>query len=193
MLALGQPAHQSKSLVIPEQPRAMVRSLYSEVVARHPVGIPKGADMKALSPYLSKSLLHRIDLARACEDDYYRGHKGSTNKPDIEWLEFGLFTGGMEQASPRAFRTEREQPEEDGSVRVNVRLTWGSPSKPWIWRVGVIVVLENGHSLVDDVLFLSEEKPSEVESRLSELLTAGCNGPHWIGYRKQKGGLEQQW
>jgi hypothetical protein len=184
MLALGQLAWQSKPVGTPEQPREMVRSLYSEVVARHPVGIPKGADMKALSPYLSKSLLHRIDLARACEDDYYRGHKGSTNKPDIEWLEFGLFTGGMEQASPRAFHTEREQPEEDGSVRVNVRLTWGSPSEPWIWRVVAIVVLENGHPLVDDVLFLSEEKPSEVESRLSELLTAGCNGPHWIGYRK---------
>jgi hypothetical protein len=191
MLALGQLAHQSKSLVIPEQSRAMVRSLYSEVVARHPVGIPKGADMKALSPYLSKSLLHRIDLARACEDDYYRGHKGSTNKPDIEWLEFGLFTGGMEKAGPRDFHIERTHAEKDGSFRVNVKLTWGARSEPWVWRVVAVVVRENGHFAVDDVIFLKEEE-DDVESRLSELLTAGCNGPHWIGYRKQKGGLEQQ-
>ena len=183
MLALGQLAHQSKPLGIPEQPRVTVRNLYSEVVARHPVGIPKGADMKALAPYLSKSLLHRIDLARACEDDYYRGHKGSTNKPDIEWLEFGLFTGAMEQAGPRAYYIEGTQPEKDGSFRVNVRLKWGSRSEPWVWRVAAIMVQENGHFFIDDVVFL-KEKESDVESRLSEILTAGCNGPHWIGYGK---------
>jgi hypothetical protein len=131
-LALGQPARQSKPSSPPEQPVAMVRSLYHEVVVRHPVGIPKGANMQAFAPYLSKSLLHRIDLARACERDYYRRHQNPNLKPPIDWLEFGLFTGGNENVSPRTFDIERTQSEKDGSFRVNVRLTWGRSPKPWI-------------------------------------------------------------
>ena len=191
MLVLGQLAHQSKPPSVPEQPEAMVRSLYNEVVARHPVGIPRDADMKAVAPYLSKSLLHRIELALACEDDYYRRHQNPNEKPQIEWLEFGLFTGGNEKVSPRTFDVEKTQSEKDGSFRVYVRLTWGSPSKPWIWRVAAMVVQENGHFVVDDVVFLADEN-LDVESRLSKTLTAGCDGSRWIGYGKQRDDLKQQ-
>lgn len=184
MLALGQLAQPSKPAGAHVQPTVMVRSLYSEVVARHPNGIPKGADMKALAPFLSKSLLHRIDLARACENDYYRGHKGSTNKPEFDWLEFGLFTGANELVSPDAFHIERTQPERDGSFRVNVRLSSGPHSEPWIWHVVPIVLREKGHFAVDDVIFLKDEKNLETQSRLSEILAGPCNGPHWIGYGK---------
>jgi hypothetical protein len=182
MLALGQLTHQNKPPSAPERPEAMVRSLYHEVVARHPVGIPGDADMKTFAPYLSKALLHRIDLAHVCEDDYYRRHQNPNEKPQIEWLEFGLFSGGNEKGSPRAFHIERTQSEKDGSFRVYVRLTWGSPSKPWIWRVAAIVVQEKGHSVVDDVVFLKDEKLDDDESRLSEILTLGCDGPRWVGY-----------
>lgn len=192
MLALGQFAHQSKLHSVAEQPEAMVRNLYREVVARHPVGIPGDADMKTFAPYLSKSLLHRIDLALACEDDYYRRHQTPNEKPQIEWLEFGLFTGGNEKVSPRALHVERTQSEKDGSFRVYVRLTWGPPSNPWIWRVAAIVVQENGHFLVDDVIFLKDEKTLEDESSLSETLASGCEGPHWVGYGKQPNDLKQQ-
>src|SRR5215467_13412823 len=54
--AIGQPG-QSKAPGAPKQPEATVRSLYREVVARHPVGIPGGADKNVFAPYLSKSLL----------------------------------------------------------------------------------------------------------------------------------------
>jgi hypothetical protein len=190
MLALGQLAHQSKPPSVPEQPEAMVQSLYNEVVARHPVGIPRDADMKALAPYLSKSLLHRIDSALACESDYYRQHQNPNEKPQIEWLEFGLFTGGNEKVSPRAFDVERTQSEKDGSFRVYVRLTWGSPSKPWIWRVVAVVVQEGGHFVVDDVIFLKDENLDDVESRLSETLASGCDGPRWVGFGKQRDKLK---
>jgi hypothetical protein len=191
VLALGQLTQQSKTPSVPNQPEAMVRSLYSEVVARHPVGIPRDADMKALAPYLSKSLLHRIDLALACESDYYRQNRNPKVKPQIEWLEFGLFTGGNEKVSPRAFDVERTQSEKDGSFRVYVRLAWGSPSKPWIWHVASIVVRENGHFVVDDVIFLKDET-LDAELRLSEILASGCDGAHWIGYGKGRNDFRQQ-
>jgi hypothetical protein len=191
MLGLGQLAHQSKQSSVPEQPDAMVRSLYNRVVTRHPVGIPRDAEMKTFAPYLSKSLLHRIDLALACEDDYYRRHQNPSEKPEIEWLEFGLFTGGNEKVSPRAFDVERTQSHNDGSFRVYVRLTWGSHSKPWIWRVSLIAVQENGRFVVDDVIFLKDEE-LHVESRLSETLSAGCDGSRWTGYGKQGNDLKQQ-
>jgi hypothetical protein len=129
-LALGQPAHQSKPPSVPKRPEAVVRSLYREVVARHPVGIPRDADMKILALYLSKTLRHRIDLAVACSADWDRQHPDPNLKPEIAWLEFGFFRGRNEKASPRAFHVERTQSEKDGSFRVYVRLTWGRPRSP---------------------------------------------------------------
>ena len=43
--ALGQLAQQSRPPSVPKEAAAVVRSLYGEAVARHPVGIPKDADM----------------------------------------------------------------------------------------------------------------------------------------------------
>jgi len=110
-------------------PDALVRELYREVVARHPVGIPGDADMKIFALYLSKALLHRIDLAIACSADEARQHPDPNLKPEIAWLESGLFSGDDERTSPRAFHIERTQREKNGSFRVYVRLTWGSPPK----------------------------------------------------------------
>ncbi len=61
-LALGQPAYKGKPPGVPKRPEVMVRSLYREVIAHHPIGIPVGAKMKVFAPYLSKALLHRIDF-----------------------------------------------------------------------------------------------------------------------------------
>jgi hypothetical protein len=181
-LALGLPAPQGKSASLPNQPEALVQSLYTEVVARHPIGIPRDADMKIFSPYLSKALLHRIDVAVACAADYDRQYPNPNLKPPFAWLEAGLFSGDDEQAEPRAFQIERTQSEGDGSFRVYVRLTWGTPpEKPLIWQVAAVVVQEEGHFAVDDVIYLKDEN-RPVESRLSEYLSKGCDGPRWVGY-----------
>ena len=191
-LALGQSAHQSRPLSLPKQPEALVRSLYHEVVAHHPIGIPEGADMKIFAPYLSKTLLHRIDLAVACGKDWDRQFPNPHLKPPFAWLESGLFSGDDEQAEPRAFHIERTQSEKDGSFRVHVRLTWGAPAeKPWIWRVAAIVLRENGHYVLDDIIYLKDDN-REVESRLSEYLSAGCDGPRWVGYGERRDDLKQQ-
>ena len=71
-------------------------------------------------------------------------------------------------------------------MRVYVRLKWGPPSNPWIWRVVAVVAQENGRFVIDDVIFLKDEKTLDAESRLSEVLAAGCDGSRWIGYDKQR-------
>lgn len=195
-LALGQLARQSEPTTAPKQPEAMVRSLYREVVARHPVGIPKDADMKIFAPYLSKALLDRIDLAHACEDDYYRRYQKPNEKPSIEWLEFGLFTGGMEEAAPQKFRVLATEPKKDGSFRVYVELIilYGIPTdpEPLVWHVAATVVRENGQFAVDDVIFLKDYSTLEKEFRLSEVLRTGCKGPRWVGSPNQGNASKEQ-
>jgi len=126
-LALGQPIHQRKPASLPKQPEALVRSLYQKVAARQTVGIPHGADMKIFAPYLSKTLRHRIQLARACGNDWFRQHPGRSLKPPFVWLEAGLFSGANERTDPNAFVIEKAQSEKDGSFRVFVRLRGGKP------------------------------------------------------------------
>jgi len=138
--------------------------------------------MKVFAPYLSKALLHRIDLAAACADDWHRQYPEPNLKPAYGWLEIGLFSGANEQAAPSAFLIEKTQSEEDGSWRVYVRLTWGSHGKPWIWHVAAIVVRDDGHFVVDDVVYLEDEGTLQEEWRLSLALTDGCEGSRWVGY-----------
>ena len=191
-LALGQSSPPS----LPDQPEAFARSFYKWVVARHPVGLPGVADMKILAPYLSTALLHRIDLARACSHDWDRQHPGITIKPQVAWLESGLFSGQDERTGPNAFEIERTEKEKDGSSQVYVRLKWWetsdssadkwhtTPERPAIWQVGAIVTRENGHLVLDDVIFL-KDKFDPVDRRLSEVLAKGCDGPRWVGYRDE--------
>jgi hypothetical protein len=161
-------------------PDVVVRELYREVVARHPLGISVGGDLKVFAPYLSKALLQRIDLANACLDDWYRQNLDPNSKPP--GLEGGLFTGDDLRAEPQAFHIEKSQTEKDGSIRVYVRLTHDEPGeRPWIWRVAAILVRENGDFVVDDVVYL-KAGPKDVEVRLSEYLRQGCDGSHWVGY-----------
>ena len=183
-LAIGQSAERTEPRTrVTRQAEFAVQSLYREVVARHPTGIPGDADEKAFAPYLSKALMGRIDLARACAIDYSRQHQRADEKPEFEWSETGLFSGGNEKASPRSFQIERVQPEKD-VFRVFVRLTRGVPQSPLVWRVAAVVLRENGHFVVDDIIYLKDETRN-VESRLSEALSLGCDGPHWVGYAKQ--------
>jgi hypothetical protein len=184
-LALGQSAPEGKPASLPNQPEALVRSLYKEVVARHPIGIPRDADMKIFAPYLSKALLHRIDIAHACAADYDRQYPDPNLKPPFAWLEAGLFSGDDEQAEPRAFEIERTQSEDDGSARVYMRLTWGPPpEKPLTWPVAAVVVREDNRFVLDDVIYLKDQN-REAEARLSQYLSAGCDGTHWVGYGKK--------
>ncbi|MBW8879921.1 MAG: hypothetical protein JF615_00460 [Asticcacaulis sp.] len=166
-------------------PDALVRSLYKQVVARHPLGIPYGADMKVFAPYLSANLLQRFDLANACAADWRRQNPDPNIKPPpIDLYEAGIFSGEDEEAEPQAFAIERTDTAADGA-RVHVKLTWGATSEtPLTWYVDVVAGRENGRPVVDDVIFLDDG--GKASSRLSEALATGCDGPRWVGKESSK-------
>jgi hypothetical protein len=188
-LALAQPAPQGKPPDLADQPESLVRTLYTQVVARHPLGLPSGSDEKISMPYLSKGLHHRIDLFQACDADWFRQHPEPNLKGPFGIWESGIFSGYDERAEPKAFHIQRTQSEKDGTVRVYVRLIWGTPpERPWIWHVEVILLREDNHYVVDDVVYLRDPKhwgPEDVDSRLSERLSSGCDGPRWVGHGDQ--------
>jgi hypothetical protein len=171
---------------LPKQPEAFVQSLYDQVLVRRPIGIPGGPDWKVFAPYLSTALLHRIDLALYCGEDWGRQHPDPNLKPEIGWLELGTFSGGDDELELRAFHIERTESAKDGSLRVYVRLIWGyPPEETWISNVAATVVRENGNLFIDDITYLRDE-PQDAEARLSSSLSAGCDGPHWVGFHDSK-------
>ena len=70
-------------------------------------------------------------------------------KPEMPWLEAGLFSGDNERAGPGTFQIARTESEKAGTFLVYVKLTGGDPpEKPWVWQVAAIVVRENGHFVI---------------------------------------------
>ena len=177
-----------------EGPATVVEKLYREVVARQPLGIPTGADKKAIWPFLSQKRARQLETAKSCEDDYYRLHRGSDEKPEFGWLEFGLFSGGNEEAAPAEFQVERTEALGEGTYQVHLRLTYretfetyGRPPDPkstFHWPAAVVVISEKGRFLVDDVLLFARDS-TKVDWRLSQEF-AGCDGPRWVGETARK-------
>jgi hypothetical protein len=164
------------------------------VVARHPYGILSDPTEKEIfGPYLSKSLLHQIELADTCSKDWFRQNGNRMVKAPFGWSESGPFSGADERGDPRAFKIEKTESEKDGSYRVDVSLKWWemsdkdadiyhtTPSRPDIWKVSAVVIRENGRLGIDDVIYLKDEGLG-AEYRLSKILGMGCNGSHWVGY-----------
>jgi len=161
-----------------------VRGLYRLLVSQRIAGIPTPKRMKVLSPYLSSSLIHRINQARACLDDWVRLHPKNDEKAPSALTEFGPFSGPDDKGAPYAFHIDKTESEDDGSFRVYVRLTEGPREEPWHWQVAAVVVSENGQFAINDVIFLRDVNIL-TESRLSEILTTGCDGPRWVGSRRR--------
>ena len=198
IFALGQSPGQSLKASLPNQPTALVQSLYTQVIARHPSGIPSGANWKIFAPYMSKTLLHRIADFNACSAEWGRLPQDPRypEKPPFGVYESGIFSGGDERTGPRSFKIEGSEPQKDGSVRANVMLAWWEDQvgardrwhtyadKPWTWHAAAIVVQEDGRTVVDDVIYL-KERESDSDYRLSQALSRGCNGPHYVGNKNQ--------
>lgn len=181
LLMLGQAHGRPQSASITPQPDAVVQNLYHQVIVRHPLGIPSGENWKVFAPFLSKGLIRRITLARSCQSDWARQNQGKMIKEPFAWGETGFFSGAEELSEPSSFQIQRTEPNQDGSFRVNVKLTESPPNdKPWSWDVEVYVKMEERRFVVDDVVFLKgDDVPTEY--RLSGILTEGCKGSHWIG------------
>jgi len=165
LLGSGQAPQEHRQVDSSSQAEIPVRGLYQQLMSRPIGGIPTPERMRSFSPYLSSSLLHKIDQARACGDDWFRLHPRNEVKAPLAWLEFGLFSGADDRSGPGTFQIGRAESAES-SVRVYVRLTEGTPpEKPWAWEVAAIVIRENGRFVINDVVFLRDANVL-TESRL---------------------------
>jgi hypothetical protein len=174
-----------------QSPDSVVRELYQQVVARRPLGIPKGDDRAALWPFLSLRVIQKLGTAQACEDDYLRQTPDKNGKPAFGWLETDLFSGSNEWAIPASAVVDRTKPMKDGTFRVYVRLTYkesfetyGRPPDPantFDWHVAAVVKSEGGRFVVDDVLRF-EDGSTKTASRLTDSFR-GCDGPRWVGIK----------
>jgi hypothetical protein len=169
-----------------------VQKLYSEIVALHPIGIPTGAEMTAIRPFLSKRLAEQIQTAQACQEDYFGQLHTKGNAMGPAWQKWGIFSGDDKRALPTYSIVDRKEPQKDGSFMVFAFIEYdhtnlGHKPRPASgyppdqeWRVAAKVVAEDGRYVVDDVRIfdgLSTDGPSHL---LSDLF-AGCDGSHWIG------------
>jgi hypothetical protein len=169
-----------------------VEKLYSEIVARHPIGIPTGEKMTAIRPFLSKRLVEQLQTSRACQEDYSRQRRTTGTDVDPAWLKWGIFSGDGKRALPTYWTVDRKEPQENGSFVVFVWLEYdhtilGHKPRPTSgyppdleWRVAAKVIAEDGQFVVDDVRMfdgLSTDGPF----RLLSDLFAGCDGSHWTG------------
>lgn len=84
-----------------------VSDLYEKIVARHPIGIPQGADKAALWPFLSRRLTQQLETVQACHDDYFRQQPkaGTISKP--AWMTSDLFSGEEDRAALCKYRSQR--------------------------------------------------------------------------------------
>jgi hypothetical protein len=168
-----------------------VQKLYEEIVAHHPVGIPAGAEMAKLRPFLSKRLAEQLQTAQACEEDYFRQHSTKDGAPKPAWMKGGVFTGDSQRVSPIQAVPERKERQQDGSFLVYVSLVHlytGHGShyfhfaghKAQGWEVVATVVSESGRFAIDDVRIFDSENTSGSSHLLSDAFF-GCEGPHWTG------------
>lgn len=177
---------------LPNDPTALAQSLYANVAAHPTSGIPSGEDWKIFAPYLSQSLLHKIDVYDACiadEAHQYAAYKGPPVKL-VSLDESGIFSGGDEQEAPRTVQVEKTEPQTDGTIRVAVKL--GLPQYQMEWPVVDIFAQENGRLVLEDIIFpdefthkgIKDPRPRGPDGYLSRYLamTPECNGPHWTGH-----------
>jgi hypothetical protein len=166
---------------LPDEPAQLVASLYRQVIARHPIGIPEEETLKVFSPYLSSSLLHGLAQYSECTSDWDRKNVGSGLKSPVGLFENDIFSGAYEQSTPQTFHVEKTQLGDDGFLRVYVRLTSVSPpAPPSFWRVAVLVSRERGHLLVDDIVYLKDENRL-TDEQLSGYFSRYCEGPRFVG------------
>jgi len=174
-----------------DQPNRLIadgaRKLYEEVVSHHPIGIPAGAQLATIRPFLSKRLTEQLQTARACEEDYFKHRLTEDSAAKPEWLESGIFSGGGEQAVPTNSFAYTSAPQKDGTFPVSVELTYRpDPMGALVrfWTAEAKVVAEDGRFVVDDVRIFDSDSADPRESsagpshQLSESF-AGCDGPRW--------------
>jgi hypothetical protein len=92
-----------------------------------------------------------------------------------------MFSGANERTSPGQFHIESIRKAKDGTFQVVVGLAYRAVDGSGSWRVTDRVIREEGHFVIDDVLFPKDG--TEVGFTLTDTLSEGCNGARWVGLR----------
>jgi hypothetical protein len=172
-----------------------MQKLYEEIVAHHPIGIPRSAEMAIIRPFLSNRLAEQLQTAQACQDDYSRQHPTPSGISKPGWLKSGLFSGEGSHASPVDAVVHHKEKQNDGSFLVSVDL---EPVEALIdlghgrrafhggysWQVEARVISENGQFAVGDVRIF-DRFPAEGPSHLLSDSFTGCDGSHWTGLARK--------
>ena len=165
-----------------EQPDILIRNLYTEALARHPNDLPQGSDWEAFAPYFSTSLLHRFEQAKACAADW-NDHDLDPKLTASIAPNFDIFFGDADP--PQSFEVGKIESQKDGSLYVYVSLTKPYTGGSSVWRIAAIIRQEKDRFALDDIIYLDDAQWDHEEDRrnrwLSHYLSAGCNGPKWIG------------
>ena len=136
-------------------PSAVVEDFYTAYIANRPAGLPEGAALDHLRPFLSARLETLIDDALAFQKEFIRTHPADEKPPFVDGDHFtSLFEG------PASFKVL-------GAERTNVRVRFRLENTEW--EDVVVVTRENGRYVIDDIVFggAGEFNPG---GRLSETL-----------------------
>jgi hypothetical protein len=176
----------------PSSPTSVAQDFYAQIVKHHPTDIPTGYVKRAIWPLLSSRLASGLEALQACEDDYFRRYgtilKAEQLKPTIGWLEYGLFSGGNEEALPAEVKVARVEPRSEGAMQVDLEFTYrdtfetyGRPpddSNTFRWKGRLLVAREGGRYVIDDYVPIDEK--GEPQTPLSRQFPE-CKRGRWVG------------
>ena len=142
-------------------PQSVVSDFYEAYVALHPPGLPDGAALERLRPFLSEQLQQLIAAALQQRDAFEKAHPDE-KPPFVDGDQFSsLFEG------PKSFAIARTDALSDDTWSVHVQFTNDEAH----WEDVVVVKKERGRYVIDDVLYsgIGEFNPP---GKLSERLSA---------------------
>ncbi len=147
---------------VPPSALRRVREFYDIITKYQQLGLPDDPEKQALQPLLSRRLRYLLDDLEGCEADYDRRFgerdRAETLKPEIPWLEEGLFTGSDEAATTTIYQLGTSRL--IGKDRVDAEVLFTIPQEncrdespcDLHYRGVVTLIRENSHWVVDDYI-----------------------------------------
>ncbi len=178
---------------------ATVENFYKAVIALNVRGLPSEDAMKQLTPHLSTKLREAIQHAQVAETQ----HTNDTYGSEAPFFQGPLFLGVWEGAQ-RLVEMQRDATAARVSYRVTLEMHNPNTEEPKDhWQDRVVLVLENGRWVVDDLIFMvSDDKSSEdtLSSKLREAASyestytqGDLNQFSHEAYQREDGGLNENY
>lgn len=161
-------------------PAAVTEKFFRVYLSQPGYALLEGENREQLAPYLSRSFLHNLDNATACENDWIRQQpKGSTDKPPF--VDCCLFSASADWF-PNSFTVGHPKMLKDGRYEVPVEYRYKIPAEDHRWSVAVIVKREDGKYVVDD--FIGDYANPPVQPWTWSRDWEGCRAGEWIADKK---------